>query len=302
MTLNLKIKTAASGLVLKDILPPGLEQGMYDDAFRLQETDSSTSAIVFDPKHIGRGINVEISEDGVALGLLLPAGPAEVELLYRILKRAMKKLGAGEFYKCGEIGSADGSANGEKAQDAESAAAGAAVFAAEELETSKAEDLEASGKALAEINEKLASEKNTVATLFSALNPITLSADDVAKMEGKIKKLQEFLHEKQSEKAYYSAPQFFQDPADGSFVGVYTIMHEMITIMPFEPALPFYMEGELDRWYVYVYISDEKFGYVKFDDFIKKAPRNGLYDATHFFCTLTEDMAEQLIKNYGNAV
>ena len=278
MALILKVKGDTKGLGLKDILPAGLEHGMYDDAYRLQETDSQTSAIVFDPKHIGRGVSVEIAEDGVELGLTLAASRDEIELVYRLLRRACRKLDAKVFYKDGQ----------EKAL--------------EDIEAEIKADSAESKKELEALTARLTAEKDKVATIFGALNPIAIGAADVERMEGKLDKFGKFLHNKQMANAYYSAPQFFQDPADGSFVGVYNIMVGMNTIMPFEPSLPFYMHGEEPRWYVYVYVSDDMFGYVKFDDFIKKAPRNGFYDVTHFFCTLTEDMAEQLIKNYGAEV
>ena len=278
MALVLKVKGDTKGLGLKDILPGGLEHGMYDDAYRLHESDSQTSAIVFDPKHIGRGVSVEIGEDGVELGLTLAAARSEIELVYRLLRRAMKKLGTSVFYN----------------DDQEKALA--------DIEAEIKAGVAESKKELEALTARLTAEKGKVATVFGALNPIAIGTDDAERINGSLEKLGKFLHNKQMVNAYYSAPQFFQDPADGSFVGVYNIMVEVNTIMPFEPSLPFYMHGEEPRWYVYVYVSDDMYGYVKFDDFFKKAPRNGAYDATHFFCTLTEDMAEQLIKNYGAEV
>jgi len=275
MALNLKIAGAAEGLKLSDILPGELEYGMYDDAYRLQETDSQTAAIVFDPKHIERGINLEIKPEGVEIGLSMPSGKDDIELAYRLARRACRKLGAGSV-----------DING---KDAELGA----LEAREEQSCSESADM------LAEMLEKLRAEKGKVVTMFGALNPITLSADDLEKMDGKIEKLGKFLHNKQTVNAMYSAPQFFQDPETGSFMGVYSIMNDMDTIMPFEPSTPFYMEGDPDGWFVYIYISDTQYGYVKFEDFFNKAPRNGLYDATHFFCNLSEEQADQLIKNYG---
>ncbi len=278
MALILKVTADTKGLGLKDILPPGTEHGMYDDAYRLQETESTTEAIVFDPKHIGRGVHAEIKDGEVEIGLSLPACKDEIALAYRIAARACRKLGTKEFEADGEkISLGDVEANVRKS----------CLKAEAELK---------------DMTEKLAAQKGKVANVFGALNPVALSRNDLEKMEGRIQKFGSFLHNKQMVNAYYSAPQFFQDPADGFFVGVYNIMVEVDTIMPFEPALPFYMHGEAPRWYVYVYVSDEMYGYLKFDDFFSKAPRNGFYDATHFFCTLTEDMAGQLIKNYGAEV
>ena len=275
MALIITVKADTKGLELKSILPSGLEHGMYDDAYRLQESDSTKTAIVFDPKHIGRGINVDIKDDSVETGLSLPAGKNEISLAFRIAARACKKLGA-------------------KVMDAD----GRQIALGDVDKTAEDTCLKSEAE-LKDITEKLSEEKGKVVTLFGALNPITINADDASKMDGKLDKLEKFLHNKQMVHAYYSAPQFFQDPGDGSFVGVYNIMVGVDTIMPFEPSVPFYMSGTVPRWFVYVYVSDDMYGYVKFSDFMNKAPRNGFYDATHYFCNLTEDQAEQLIKNYG---
>lgn len=275
MAIELKISKNASKLKLKDFLPPELEYGAYDDAYRLQEAQSEDSVIVFDPKHIGRGINIEKSEEGLNLGLMLPAGPDEIRLVYKLLRRAAKKLDAKAFLR----------GDAEKKLD--------------DIDTLTEEDIKASEAELKDMTEKLSEEKNKVVTIFGAFNPLTLSASDMKSFGGKTEKLEKYLHNKQLSNAYYAAPQFFQDPSDGSFVGVYNIMYGVDTIMPFEPSVPFYMEGNVDRWFVYLYMSDEQYGYIKFQDFINKAPRNGFYDATHFFCNLGEEQADQLIKNYG---
>ena len=278
MSVILKIKNVSEELKPQSLVPGELEYGVYDDAYRLKEANGEDSIMVFDPKHIGRGICIEKDTGDLILGLSLPAGANEIALLYRLLRRALKKLEAKEFFK----------------DDAAKTAA--------DIEALEKEDLAESEAELKDMTEKISQEKNKVVTIFGALNPITLSADDLGKFEGKIEKLEKHLHNKQMVNAYYAAPQFFQDPQDGSFVGVYNIMVGVDTIMPFEPSVPFYMEGSVDRWYVYVYISDEQFGYVKFSDFINKAPRNGFYDAVHFFCNLGEEQADQLIKNYGAEV
>ena len=277
MAIKVEIKAGRS-ISPAEYIMDGLEFGAYDDAFRLTEAADDSSVVIYDPKRLGRGTYAEANDGVVMLGLNLPADKNDIRIFFELINRACAAAGVREF------------------------AWNDAATCLDDTEALKAETVRESEKALAELGEKLKAERGKYAEIIGALNMITLSATDVVKFGTDLEKFGDFLHEKQDVNAYYCAPQFYQDPADGSFVGVYPVQAGVRTIMPFEASLPFYMEGDEPRWYVYVYVSDDEYGYVTFKDFALHAPKQGAYDAVHYFCELTEEQAQMLIKNYGAEV
>jgi hypothetical protein len=258
---------------LKELLPEGLEYGVYGENYVLREADGEDSVMVFDPACICRGICLETSEDSVTLGLSNVTGASEIHLFYDLVRRVCEIFGTKVFKREDAIVSLEQAARFEE-EDLSSAAAGLDVMLA-----------------------KLKAGEDNV-TMFGALNPITLDESDLKKIGADPEKLGTFLHEKQSANAYFAAPRVFQDPKDGSLVGVYSVPCGTRTIMPYAPAAPFYLQQKVDRWIVYVYISDEKYGYVDFADFAAGVSGLGPYDAAHYLLELDEAAAEKLIKEH----
>ena len=258
---------------LKELLPEGLEYGIYGENYVLKEADGEDSVIVFDPACICRGICLETSEDSVTLGLSNVTGASEIRLFYGLVRRICKIFGTAVF----------------KREDA--------IVSLEQSDKLVEEDLSSAKAGLDIMLAKLnAGEVNV--TIFGALNPITMDASDLRKIGGDPERLGAFLHEKQSANAYYAAPRVFQDPKDGSLVGVYSVPCGTRTVMPYVPAAPFYLQEKVDRWIVYIYISDEKYGYVEFSDFAAGAADLGPYDAAHYILEISEAAAEKLIQEH----
>lgn len=258
---------------LGELLPEGLEYGVYGENYVLKEADGEDSVIAFDPACICRGICVETSEDSVTLGLSNVTGASEIRLFYELVRRICKIFGTKVF----------------KREDA--------IVSLEQTDRFLEEDLSSAAAGLDVMLAKLEAGEDNV-TMFGALNPITLDAADLRKIGGDPEKLGAFLHGKQSANAYFAAPQVFQDPKDGSLVGVYSVLCGTRTIMPYAPAAPFYLQQKVDRWIVYVYISDDKYGYVEFADFAASVTGMGPYDAAHYLLELDEKTAEKLIKEH----
>ena len=287
MSVTVSIKSQKR-LKLKEILPKGLEFGAYDDAYRLTEAKNEDSVIIFDPKAIACGIFAEPAEGRIRLGISIPTGEKEIRLFYQVVENACRVPGTEVFARSEKAPSPDADA-----QDPEGETCSTA-----QIPDLISRDIRASERALADLSEKMTGEKK-ILKILCALNPLVLSAEDVRGFGGSAAKFGAWLHEKQSAKAYYSAPQFYQDPSTGGFVGVYALQSGIRSIMPFEPSLPFYMEGDEPVWYVYLYLSDSEFGYIPFAEFGKHAPKDGAYDAAHYFCELTEEQTQMLIRNYG---
>ena len=253
---------------LKELLPQGLEYGVYGENYVLKEADDEASVIVFDPSCICRGICLETSEESVTLGLSSVTGASEIRLFYDLVRRFCGIFGTKVF----------------KREDA--------IVSLEQADRFLEEDLDS---ARAGLDVMLMQAAEGSVTLFGALNPIALDAEDLKKIGSDPEKLGAFLNEKQSVKAYYTVPQVFQDPGDGSLVGVYPVPCNASTIMPREPEAPFYLQQKVDRWMVYIYVSDDKYGYVGFADFNAAVKDLGPYDAAHYLLKLDEKTAEKLI-------
>lgn len=258
---------------LGELLPEGLEYGIYGENYVLKEADGEDSVIVFDPACICRGICLDTLEESVTLGLSNVTGASEIRLFYDLVRRVCKIFGTTVF----------------KREDA--------IVSLEQADKLEEEDISSAAAGLDVMIARLTAGEDNV-TIFGALNPITMDASDLKKIGGDPEKLGAFLHEKQSANAYYAAPQVFQDPKDGSLVGVYSVPCGTRTIMPYVPAAPFYLQEKVDRWIVYVYISDEKYGYVEFSDFAAAVHNLGPYDAAHYLLELDEAKAEKLIQEH----
>ena len=258
---------------LKEMLPEGLEYGEYGENYVLKEAESEDSVIVFDPACICRGICLETSEDSVTLGLSNVTGVSEIHLFYELVRRICNIFGTAVF----------------KREDA--------IVSLEQADRLEEEDISSAKAGLDVMLARLEAGEDNV-TIFGALNPITMDASDLKKIGGDPEKLGVFLHDKQSANAYYAAPRVFQDPKDGSLAGVYSVPCATRTIMPYVPVAPFYLQQKVDRWIVYVYISDEKYGYVEFSDFAAGVHNLGPYDAAHYLLELDEASAEKLIKEH----
>ena len=275
MSVTVEILTGGKAVPpLGELLPEGLEYGAYGENYVLKEAEDESAVMVFDPACICRGICLETSEDSVVLGLSNVTGASEVRLFYDLVRRFCGIFGAA-VYKREE-----------------------AIVSADQTDRFEAEDLAAAADGLRMMTQKLESGEEKNVTLFGALNPVTLDAADLKSADADPEKFGQLLHKLQNVNAFYASPRIFQDPADGSLVGVFSVPCGTWTIMPYAPAAPFYLQEKVDRWIVYVYISDEEYGYVEFADFSACAEKLCSYDAAHYMLELDAEAAAKMIKEH----
>ena len=257
-----------------ELIPEGLEYGTYDDNYVLKAINGDEdSVIIFDPEKIGGGICLEVGEATVNLDMPLVAGPDEIRLYYDIIKHICNKFNTIVFSRDGEMASLG------------------------KTESYIEADIKRSDASLFMMLKKLESGDDKIVTLFCALNPIVLSLNDLKKIGADSEKLGTMLHEKQSAKAYYVGQKFFVDPGDQSLIGVYLFSADTYSIMPYAPQKPFYLEQKVNKWVVYLYVSDEMYGYIPFEVFSKHIKDLGRYDETHYFCEMNKYQARAMIKD-----
>ena len=275
MSVSIEIRPAeGKTFALKDLLPEGWEYGTYGEGYVLQDAEDESSVIAFDPECIGCGICLEQKDGAVTLDLGTITGAREIRSFYDLAARICKLCGASVFSRNGEIASPG------------------------QADKYIKEDTENAEKSLFMMLKKLESGDPEAATLCGALNPVAIGLSDARKLGADAERLEKFLHEKQSVKALYAVPKIFQDPNSGELVGVFALMAGVKTILPKKPQAPFYLERPIEKWAAYLYISDDEYGYVSYEDLAKRCARLAEYDALHFRTELSEEQIRGFIKKF----
>lgn len=275
MSVSIEIRPAeGKRFDLKELLPEGLEYGTYGEGYVLKEAEDESSVIVFDPKCIGCGICLEQKDGMITLDLAPITGAAEIRGFYELAAHICRVCGASVYSRGGELASPG------------------------QADKYIKEDIENTEKSLFVMLKKLEGGQEA-ASLYGALNPIAIGLSDARKLGADAERLGAFLHEKQSKKAYYAVPKFFEDPESGGLVGVFALMPDVLTVLPEKPQAPFYLERPVDSWAVYLYISDDEYGYVSCEDFMKRCARLGEYDALHFLTKVSDEQIRGFLKKFA---
>lgn len=275
MSVSIEIRPAEGKIfALKEILPKGWEYGTYGEGYVLQDAEDESSVIAFDTECIGCGICIEQKDGAITLDLGTITGAQEIRSFYALAARICKLCGASVFSRNGEIASPG------------------------QADKYIKEDTEEAEKSLFVMLKKLEGGQEA-ASLYGALNPVAIGLSDARKLGADAERLGKFLHEKQSVKALYAVPKIFQDPQSGELVGVFALMAGVKTILPEMPKAPFYLERPIERWAAYLYISDDEYGYVSYEDLVKRCARLKEYDALHFLTELSEEQIRGFLKKFS---
>ena len=276
MSVNIQIKIPKGKTYKPEQLIPGnMEFGIYDENYVLVEPqEPQDSIIAFDPNHIARGICIEVGEESVNLDLSSITGEEEIRGFYDLVRSICEEFKTTEFSKDDQPASLD------------------------QIDALIETEIQSCEAGLFIMTKKLEEGSDKV-NIFGALNPIFLSLEDAKEIAADAKKFGEWLHKKQSITAHYAGPKLYEDPADKTIVGIYNFSAEIPTIAPYAPAPPFYFEEKVGRWLAYLYISDEEYGYINYNDFVTHTKKSGNYDAKHFIFEFSEDDIRALIKAFG---
>ncbi len=274
MSASIEIRPAeGKTFALKDLLPEGWEYGTYGEGYVLQDAEDESSVIAFDPECIGCGICIEQKDGTITLDLGTITGAQEIRSFYALAARICKLCGASVFSRNGEIASPG------------------------QADKYIKEDTEEAEKSLFVMLKKLEGGQEA-ASLYGALNPVAIGLSDARKLGADAERLGKFLHEKQSVKALYAVPKIFQDPESGELVGVFALASDIMTVLPDSPQAPFYLERPIERWAAYLYISDDEYGYVSYEDLAKRCARLAEYDALHFLTILSDEQIRGFLKKF----
>lgn len=286
----LEIKITQKGILkkeleLKDITGGTLRYGVLDYAWRLQEDTLDGEARVFyDPKHIGRGVEVSWSEDlkeELNLSLPLPATFYDLDMVYGIVERVCKKWGTDSFL-----------------QDGVSCEVGDIPKLCEKQKEWMPAFL-ASNK-----------EKNSagygVEILPCVMWPIECDTRMLAEF-GETKDMEGFalyLHKHQALDLFYAAPRFYEVGDTKKYLASYVITATCDSIIPMKPEVPFYARSLECNQFIVILVSIEKqeaVGRISYEDFMKAIEIEKLekFDEGHVIMPeLSEERILEIVNQY----
>lgn len=274
MAVNVLIKP--KGLLKKSITIEelialkNLGYGISDENCVLEINKVGKYLVLYDPKLIGRGIEVTKENDNLLLRLALPTTLSEIKLFYDLIKTICQKLGLKEFLRDEE------------------------VMPLNYIDGCIEADRLASIKALSDIEQKILNNDTHNFAIFGAMNPIFLGQWEIKEINADLKKLEYLLNRLQQMDAYYANPHLYKR-SDGSIFGVYFVGKDILTIVPEKPFLLFSPTHHVQDWYVMLQDNIT----IKYDDFIKNVKRENEYDDNHFVVLLNKKMIDTLKEKYA---
>lgn len=256
-----------------NILIDGMSYGIMDDAWRLDEGKVGEYTILFNPKHVCRGFEVNIVKNTLNLRLPLPTSDEDINYFYAYIKTICEKFKTEEFIRNEEIVTLNKIDSFIKEDSS---------FCEDVLETMK-KDFE-SGKYVTQY-------------LMGVMHPISFGSKEMGAIHS-IKDLGVFMHQLQSRDLYYAKPNVYQKDIK-SYFGIYVLTEAIPSIVPYEAKL-FMADKSLkiDYWYISFVCEGNMLGAIPYQDFLNYVDKSDIYDAEHFVITLHKEDMENLVDLY----
>lgn len=274
MSVNIEIKQ--KGLFKKDITVEeiaklmNLSYGVSDDNYTLNRGKIGKYTILYDPKCIGRGIEVSFEEKNVIIRLALPTIPSEIKLFYSLAEKICQKLNVKEFIRDEELVKLEN--------------------CYEFIENDKNAALDA----IKNIENKINSNEYHNFYVFGALNPISIGKDEINKIDNNLENFENLINDLQQLDVFYANPKFYKRE-NGTIFGIYFVGGEIDTVVPTQPYILYNTEEKIDDYYV---MLPER-NCIKYNDFIENVKKVANYDNNHFIVSLKETEIQYLILNYA---
>lgn len=260
----------------------GLNYGHDNDFYVLDEGMNDSTAILYNPNRIGRGIFFDgrgIDEDEIVLSYNIPTTEAEIKDFIKVAAEVARQLGEVTMY-CEE-------------EEQEFTIAG--------LEENLERMVEFSRLKLMEFcqNQDYPTKIFTLAKW-----PLYLMDEWVERFaqSGDMKQFEQLLHDVQDKDVYYAKPRLYRN-TEGAIGAFYTLTEECESIFPLKADGFLNMDNlQIQDGIVQYYIFSEDRvvdGLFDYDKFIAKVQQMGAvpYDATHVLVpSLTKDKIEELVK------
>ena len=212
-------------ITMKEIIElSDLSYGICDENYRLIENGQAQHTLLYDNKHLARGIDVMIENTNVFLMLNLPTSIEEIKLFYSLIEKICKKLKTNEFYRDEEL------------------------VNIKKIEQCIHFDKEASIIALEDIKKKIEEKAYKHLEIFGIINPLSIGKKEIDKIGNSIDNLGDFLDKKQQLDVYYAVPRVYKK--EDKMFGVYTIPQNIDSVIPTKPYIVLNQIEGVEAWYI----------------------------------------------------
>lgn len=89
-------------ITIEDIVGDDLSYGIMDENYRLKQGEQGEYMVVYDSRHLGRGMEVSFEKKDVNLRLPLPNSEEDIRLFYQTVERVCRGQGVHSFFRDGE--------------------------------------------------------------------------------------------------------------------------------------------------------------------------------------------------------
>lgn len=240
-----------------------LSCGVWNQNYVLERDVTGDRTVLYNPRHLARGIHVVIQKQSVCLYLPIPTTRNEVKIFYYLVMSICDKLDIDCFYR-----------NDER-------------VALNQVSDCIQLDQQNSIACLMGMKEMLQNGKFTSFYMFGALNPLSLGKTEVFEIDGSLDKLDELLVNTQHLDFIFAEPQYLKN--DSENVKCYMLWKDDMIIFPIDDSYdeePFEIHKKIIVLENMVAIE-----WNEFQSFIKDCER---YDETHVLFTLNMDMLNQI--------
>lgn len=240
-----------------------LSYGVWNRNYVLEKEVTGDRTVLYNPKHLARGIHVVIKNQSICLYLPIPTTRNEVKTFYYLIMSICDKFDVDNFYR-----------NDER-------------VAISQVSDCIKLDQQNSTACLLGMKEMLQNRKFTSFYMFGALNPLLLGETEVYEVNGSLDKLDELLVNTQHLDYIFAVPQYLKN--DSENVKCYMLWKGDTIIFPTDDSNdeePFEIHTKIVVLENMVAIE-----WRKFQAFIKDCER---YDESHVLFTLNMDMLNQI--------
>lgn len=257
LTFRVKQPTNQTPVTLDQLLTDSMSYGAFENEFCLTEGAIGNVTVVFDKHSLGRGIEVEITDESITFGLPVPSTESDVELVHDLLEKALECTGADEY----EFEDIPGPLS-QKSRDG-----------VKKLQKMWLKSLES----------KLMEDGESEIIIYGAIHAIALDENDLKIIGNDWQKYESYLHELQSRDLYFARPTLVR--ANEGIIGIYNLTAGVASSFPLKPN---YLISEdrfnVSRWLVSFYDpeAEDIMGLISFDNFMRNTSTVERFDAARF--------------------
>ncbi len=245
-----------------------LSYGVCDENYRLINNEVGNHILLYDEKHLARGIDLSQEGDDFIFLLSLPTTSSEIKTFYEIIEKVCNELKTKNYIREEEK-----------------------VNLKENAKFIK-DDEEGSVYGLKTIEEKINQDKYNRFEIFGVYNPISIGLKEISQIANNLDNFEKYLHEIQSIDVYYAAPRIYK--IKEKLVGIYAIGPNISSVVPTSPYIILNQIQGIEEWYVM--LGEGKT--IKYDDFINNIKHKKYYDSNHVIVTLNDNDIAELIDKY----